>query len=247
MSHFRNLFAIYCAVLGVFGGVVWASLAWAAPATRIIQGKVAFEQRYTVVRMEASVESRPCPKSEPYWTMVVTSPDRHKYEFNQPFSMGSLTAPESIEIDSVILRPGSVLQLEAWVDPINAEYSLIRKILKLQLTMDVFASPALANDEPSVPSYGWVCESADKSVLVVALLGSTGYGLRVETVDRAAEFPGAQLEQTEYELRYLGTSGDDMAELSIDFRGESQEGLGARRPGRLVYGETLALSCYPTR
>ncbi len=31
MSYFRNLFIIYCAVIGLFGSVVWASIALAAP------------------------------------------------------------------------------------------------------------------------------------------------------------------------------------------------------------------------
>jgi len=247
MSDFRNLFTIYCAVIGLFGSVIWASVAWAAPI-ETLHGKVAFEQRYTVVQLEFCSKKESCPVSEPYWTLVLTADDQHRYELNPMFAKGAMTPPESVEIDSVIVRPGSVLELEAEVSPLTDDYSLIYRIFKLQLAMD----RAENAESRAIPFYGWACDAVGtaEDVRVSVVFEAGAYTIRVVSADADREFAEAKLElKSGGSLLYVGSDGGELAELSIAAESATPV-AGTRRSGRLQLAGAsyvMDLSCYPTR
>ena len=91
-----------------------------------VVGTVSFERRATIIPLVVC-KHRPCPTSKVYWSLVVQQ-NGVRYELAQPFAVGSTTVPEYIEILDTLINPGSKVQLDAYVEPICSDFSIMKDI-----------------------------------------------------------------------------------------------------------------------
>lgn len=107
------------------------------PSADIIVGQVKFEPRYTKTVQENCRYGycQPGPASEIYWQMAIVSGNK-RYVLNQQFNLGDSRSPESISLGEILVRPGTVVQLEGSVFPLSDEIYLITGIDKMSLLMD---------------------------------------------------------------------------------------------------------------
>jgi len=104
------------------------------PERGIVRGTVWFEKRYTRVP-EAMCEGTPCQKSQGYWTLVIYS-DEVKYILKEMYAIGSLMAPDSVDIAGVVLRPGSSVQVDALMIRNSPDLFFLLGITSIELLMD---------------------------------------------------------------------------------------------------------------
>lgn len=136
-----------------------------------IQGKVQFQKRSTVVPMsggefttESLCTSEKCPKSNPYWAVVIVQGDT-VYELNQAFAFGKSRAPEYVQIENVLIRPGVEVYMEGTVETISPTYGIIGDVKVVTL---VDGEKVLMRRNPGGTEYvwnldaaGWSCQSYD--------------------------------------------------------------------------------------
>lgn len=103
-----------------------------------VVGNAHFERRFTFVPLRAELfcTNAPCPKSEPYWALVLQS-DGVQYEMDHQFSMGATTAPELVEVLGTVIRPGSRVMLDGEVESLSADYAVVTHVKAASLVMDM--------------------------------------------------------------------------------------------------------------
>lgn len=157
-----------------FCGFVWLVLALvsevrAAENYSQISASVSFERRSTVVPLCVASGELRCPKPERYWSIVFVG-EKVRYELDQIFAMGSRTAPEFLELEGVLLRPGTRVILEGLVEPVSEDYAFLSKIRDLNLVMD-----QRANSHVVYPQ--WECSGVvDDQTHVAAQVWYSGTG-----------------------------------------------------------------------
>ncbi len=103
-----------------------------------VVGNAHFERRYTFVPLHSDILCRgqPCPKSEPYWALVLENNGVH-YEMDHQFSMGKTISPELVEVLGTIIRPGSRVMLDGEVEAISDSYAVVTHVRRAWLVMDM--------------------------------------------------------------------------------------------------------------
>lgn len=133
--------------------------------TATVEGSVHFERRSTVVPF-AVCESRECPKSQTYWSMVINSQGL-KYELDEIFALGKEKAPESIEVSGLVIRPGSRVAVQGTVSYINNNYGIVSNVKTIAVIMDTRrAGKGLIREQDTETSrsiQGWTCFGKDKA------------------------------------------------------------------------------------
>jgi hypothetical protein len=135
-----------------------------------VRGKAIFEQRKTVVPMIVC-EGEDCPKPKPYWVLVVKR-DNIKYELDRVFALGSLEAPDAVDIVGVSVPDGSDVVLEGSVRLVGKSYGIISDVQRVA----VLGEPRIV----------WTCESVtnEQPALRVDIFSDdvTGYEIRLFAV-----------------------------------------------------------------
>lgn len=98
----------------------------------VVTGEVVFEARSTIVPMVVCKPGEECPKSVPYWVVVLTR-DGVKHEIAQPFAKGQKQIPESVEVSGVVVRPGTRLLVEGLIRAISPRYAIIAEISRVDV------------------------------------------------------------------------------------------------------------------
>lgn len=117
-----------------------------------VVGKAQFVKRQGIVPM--CVE---CEKPKPYWSVVLGGFET-SYEFAQPFAVGREKAPEAIEINNVMIRPGAQLQVKGKVARVTRDQSVITDVVEINHMMDLAGASSLAVVDPYI---GWTCLSVE--------------------------------------------------------------------------------------
>jgi hypothetical protein len=206
----------------------FAAVAHAAgPSPGSITGNAAFEKRSTVVPM-ALCEGERCPKPEPYWVLVLRE-GKTRYELSTVFDRGSDTAPESIEVAGIIIRPGSRLFLEGMMHYLTRDYAIITNVHRVSVVMDLVtqvadALPALRNEAYPV----WLCPSADGTGRIRAEVWNSGrvpgeadYVIRLlasgpDGRNFVSELGDTQVRVFRRSLTFYASAQDSNVELTLD-------------------------------
>ena len=138
----RNSFVKACILVGALTGSYFPASAFAADASPIfvpsgmvqVIGSVSFQKHQTVVNLE-ECEDKLCPESKPYWVMMVDTGE-FNFELGQIFSFGSETAPSSVDVSQVTVRPGERILLEAKLDSLNRNYGILSEVNRIEILMD---------------------------------------------------------------------------------------------------------------
>jgi hypothetical protein len=120
-----------------------------AQASERVAGEVKFEKRggKSVLCTNPGI----CPPARPYWVLVLEDgPDR--YESARHFAEGRNRAPEWIELESQMIRPGTRLSLAAQVEKIGANRYRIAELRDVNIEMDLLDRARL--------SLLWICRDA---------------------------------------------------------------------------------------
>jgi len=222
---------VFCCILG-FG----AGKGFGADSVRLV-GKALFEHRTQNAQNTGS-----------QWSLVVKD-GATSYELEKPISTQD-SAPDSVELRGVVVRPGSQLVMDATVETRDPDYSIITDVKNISVIMDV--DPDLGDNDVSrwfhgnpMPDYGWACRSADTTVpIIYANVIYAGqkdaasiYQLHI-SMDHSnggqanvgqgpGEFPLATIDSASFKqdgsnLVYFGQSRTASAELSIGGQGGTQ-------------------------
>jgi hypothetical protein len=192
------------------------------PITRVT-GNVLFEKRATVVPMLVC-ETKICPKSEPYWVLVVAD-GLMKYEVGQIFEKGSEVQPEAIELAGVVIRPGSRISIDGRVESVCENYAIVNDIQGASLLMDqvsllkIRTSGALLWNCQSVGNFQerlkvevWDREQKQRpSDYEIRVLASLPNGLK-----NVARVRGAELQILNEEFVFRGINENSEVQLSLD-------------------------------
>lgn len=127
----------FCALLSSSQVTYAETMRSTAPSADIIVGQVRFEPRYTKTVQEDCRFGycQPNHTSEIYWQMTIVSGNK-RYVLNRQFNIGNPRSPESISLGEILVRPGTVVQLEGSVSPLSDESYLITEIDNMSLLMD---------------------------------------------------------------------------------------------------------------
>lgn len=189
-----------------------------SPREMRVTGEVSFERRATIVPFRLC-ESEPCARSTVYWSVIVHS-QGVDYELDQTFNSGEENPPEAIELQGVVLRPGTRVAMDGKVELVARGYAILMDLKKVDIVMDY------------VLLGGWNCSTPD-------LVGTTklwvdvwfqneiqsgpthqmrisGEQNRVRSV--WARLGASQLKDDEKFLAYKGVSLSLSAELEIHKR-----------------------------
>jgi hypothetical protein len=225
-----------------------------------VTGTAAFERHQTWVPLAHCDDEgeENCVRAKPYWSLVLHSTGI-RYELAQMFAEGSAEAPESIELASTVIRPGSQLAITARVQLISRSYGVLTDVKAVNIVMDTRVRP---------PFYGWSCHSLELPrpiyVDVFLNMGEHRYSMRVlsagDTPDQPlrtiASFHRVSLDIQGGVIRFSGATRRFVAELSIDKRdGRVRDLDSLLRVNRTILSgraglplETLVrLACNPTR
>lgn len=131
-----SMFAL-CALLSSPEVTYAETMRSTVPSVDIIVGQVKFEPRYTKTVQEDCRFGycQPNHTSEIYWQMSIVSGNK-RYVLNQQFNLGNPRSPESISLGEILVRPGTVVQLEGSVFPLSDEIYLITEVDNMSLLMD---------------------------------------------------------------------------------------------------------------
>jgi hypothetical protein len=116
-----------------------------------LSGSASFVLRHSVRRLGDAKQH--CIPAKSYWALTVQG-GGIRYELNRFFAEGSNIAPESVEMDGVVIRPGSYISMQARVQVASRGYVLVSDPHNISAQMDpVDPSPS------KPPFYGWACQS----------------------------------------------------------------------------------------
>lgn len=137
-------------------------------------GKALLEKRATVVPMaicESLKKNMPCPKSEPYWALVVEH-ESVRYEVDYPFDLGREEAPAGVEIQGTWIEPGARVALEGQVRPLTEKHHLVSDIQEARVlsesrmwTMSPVwkcRNPESSDEEPRIQVEVWQIQTSAK-------------------------------------------------------------------------------------
>lgn len=232
-----------------------------------IIGKVHFKAKKTITPM-AMCGLEGCPTSEKYWVLWVEA-ENGNFEIDEIFALGSETAPESIEIAGIPIRPGSQIGFTGDVYQVSDDYALVSEIENLTLLMDLRALPG--SGERAVSPMGWGCKSGAEReralyVQIWPVAGlSTGETYQLRVIEQSAIVSGEFIEVVRIEdvklteggrnLIYEGSTPTIKAHLEI----EKSQGLPMNLPARLYllelgrilpyaqFSSEISLICTQTR
>lgn len=144
----QSLFSLVLVVGMAMSGVAGAQEESDVTAYQTVRGVVSFERHSTLIPL-SYCEGETCAGAQPYWAVVIHS-DEAEFEINRMYAKGSAEAPESIQLESVVVRPGTQLELEARVSPMTRSRSVITDLRKVNVCMDT-AAEASAPLAPVLP------------------------------------------------------------------------------------------------
>lgn len=131
--------AILCGVFiltGAVGSVRATQIEQPIPGLwDVIRGKVSFQRRQTVVPLSLCKEGERCPRSKPYWTIIVAA-GNGLFELDETFALGKEVPPQSLQVAGLSVRAGVQVILEAKVDAIADDYGMISEIKSLEIVSD---------------------------------------------------------------------------------------------------------------
>jgi hypothetical protein len=105
------------------------------PLETVIQGKISFEPRYTKVFGSAEADQIGFPNSEIYWSLVVKS-ENIRYVLNKRLNPGNPVAPDSVDLDGVLLKSGASVEVEGRVITGIPNYYLLLDIHRVTVLSD---------------------------------------------------------------------------------------------------------------
>jgi hypothetical protein len=210
-----------------------------------VRGTVRFEKRNTIVPMgdnliaealDMSVsfcDGDGCPRPSAYWAVIVDD-GRRQYEMHQAFAVGAKRAPMFIQINGVMLRPGSEIALEGSIESISESYGIISDVKSIS----VISNPKLPGQGMTDSIYGmegpgWNCASNDYSSQGVnalvwygrqSVMSNESFHIRVvvqKMIDTnrvhqgVTDINNVQLMQVGGSLVYQGAVDDTAATLAI--------------------------------
>lgn len=190
-----------------------------------VSGTARFERRHTVTPLFCSFDG--CIKPKTYWSLVVQAGGA-RYEFDKEYAEGQETAPESIQVGAVVVRPGTHLVVVAHVEVVSREYAILSDVQSVRVDMDERAE---FSSLEGAPFFGWTCRSVGEPrpvyVDVEQISRGGDYSMRVmsETGDgetslrTIAAFGHVSLLVTEAAINFAGTTQQIHGELDIDQRG----------------------------
>lgn len=111
------------------------------PLETVIQGKVDFKPRFTRVHESSGTGANGVgsPNSQIYWSIEVTSgPTR--YVLNRRNHVGNPIAPDAIDLAGVMLRSGSLVEIEGKVVTTIPNYFVLLDVNKVTLLSDQVTS-----------------------------------------------------------------------------------------------------------
>lgn len=137
-------------------------------ASKTVQGNAHFELHHTLIPLVCT-PIQGCAKSQPYWTVVVTS-DGIDYELDAQFDLGSADAPLSVDLLGVTVRSGALITVEGNVEYSNDHYALLDQVRRVGLVRpEGYSAPISAN------FMNWSCRGQlDDSTQVLAEVWSAG-------------------------------------------------------------------------
>lgn len=183
-----------------------------------ISGSVSFEKHHLLNPLSFCNQDG-CSHPKPYWALVVES-GTSKYILNKPFDEGTETAPEFIEVNSVVLRPGAHVEIQARVDVVSRDYAVFSDIQRINVVMD-------ASNVASAPFFGWTCHSVGEThpvyVDVMQVSRNGDYSMRVlgsngdaSGVRNFVSFGQVSLNMTAASIEFEGAAHQITALLAID-------------------------------
>ncbi len=183
---------------------------FAADDLSVVTGQVRFERRFTRVG-EILCDGAPCQRSESYWSIVIMS-GQSRYLLRDNFNFGSLLAPESVELEGVTLRLGSIIKVEGRVEAAAPNLYELRDIRTVSLVRDL----------------GWFCKNSKEAnpkliarIWYESVDGASGsYKINVQSVKDRAFSPVAFVSHAYFtgqsnEWTYGGQSGSKVIRLGI--------------------------------
>jgi hypothetical protein len=232
MSAIKQTLGVMLALWAIAGSA--ESVRADGPTFSTVAGIARFERHNTLTPQLCNEDG--CIKPQPYWSLVLAAGGT-RYELNRPFDVGREDAPESIELNSVVIRPGTRVQLQAHVDVINRSYSILSNVRSVRVAMDMRDGPFellerdldldLREIEGS-PFFGWTCRSTSESrpvyVDVVQVARGSSYAMRIVTESGSDEpgfhtlaaFDRVALTMNSQKIGFTGDSRGLHAELDID-------------------------------
>ncbi|MGZ3696811.1 MAG: hypothetical protein ACXWPM_12640 [Bdellovibrionota bacterium] len=185
-----------------------------------VLGRARFEKRTSLVPYSVC-HYRNCESSHVYWSLVLEN-EVMRYELSEPFAIGNETAPEAVNLNQVVVRPGSILRIDGTIEEVGRGFAILSEVSEVRLVMDV---DILAAEHPMNP--GWSCQGydGDGSPVYVQVWyqcdrAGASYRVRVLTDQRGVLRPVAYVTNAQEVLNhgavmYTGSHLSTQLELSI--------------------------------
>lgn len=151
----KNRILLWIGAVFVMTGIFAVGLSRAANANEIsltavreqveIVGTAEFQHRSQILPMVTAngviqpnwvcEDGAVCPRTQTYWVFVVHQ-DGIDFEFDLILEPGSRKPPEHVEIDGMIIRPGTRLAMNAMIEKVTPSLALVTEVQSLSIRMD---------------------------------------------------------------------------------------------------------------
>ena len=227
---FRSGFWVVAIAAANSGAVGAATGDGASPIDYPIITGVAHFEKHRVLTPQYCTQQG-CAKPHPYWALVLDS-GTLRYEFREEFAPGQNRAPESVQLDGVVVKSGMRLIVQARVDTVTRDRSVISEVQRVQIAMGPLGLAELTGGwEPdNAPFFGWECRSVSEALPVyvdverLAHEGSYSMRIQAESGDREigvrtiASFGHVEFNTTPDKIGFAGAEPRVQAVLDIDSR-----------------------------